>query len=346
MKNFQELYDVSDMKIAKDVRNTFNLGLSRVSINAPSQIAKINQEVFKEKSSSANVVYKTLKLEYAIQVWYKAALISKDNPGDGTHFYWWLHWVNDETPFRHLEYSNFYSDITIEELNSRFWQLLERIANTREIKVSEGFQFNKDTNKYNSVNISCDVIVDCENAREICVKDIYNYPFCEEKKSFTWEEIKDFFCELTLPQLELVFYENIQRIDLTKYAWHRDLEIWREEYIKHIIIGYSVWRNEEWLDWWCRGYALAKQLCKILPSNIRLGYGNFEQCNNVISKWGSRWELNTKGCKVIVSADMSQKSKEGLFIQKAYIDYAFDEDELLNYKFEVDQDCHRNSFAS
>lgn len=166
MKNFQELYDVSDMKIAKDVRNTFNLGLSRVSINAPSQIAKINQEVFKEKSSSANVVYKTLKLEYAIQVWYKAALISKDNPGDGTHFYWWLHWVNDETPFRHLEYSNFYSDITIEELNSRFWQLLERIANTREIKVPEGFQFNKDTNKYNSVNISCDVIVDCENARE------------------------------------------------------------------------------------------------------------------------------------------------------------------------------------
>lgn len=175
---------------------------------------------------------------------------------------------------------------------------------------------------------------------KICVKDIYNYPFCEEKKSFTWEEIKDFFCELTLPQLELVFYENIQRIYLTKYAWHRDLEIWREEYIKHIIIGYSVWRNEEWLDWWSRGYALAKQLCKILPSNIRLGYGNFEQCNNVISKWGSRWELNTKGCKVIVSADMSQKSKEGLFIQKAYIDYAFDEDELLNYKFEVDQDCH------
>lgn len=102
--NFQDLYSFSDYKKAYDARSTFNCGLSPVCLLAPDQHSCVRTSVLKEKSHYASLNIRTLKLEYAIQVWLKAGLISSDNPGP-LLYYWWLHYEDNDTSFREIQYS-------------------------------------------------------------------------------------------------------------------------------------------------------------------------------------------------------------------------------------------------
>lgn len=210
VKNLQEEFTLQDIEIAREVIATYNCGMSRIALRAPSQIYKINQRLMKEpNSASATVFQTTLKLHYAIQVWCKAVLISKDNPGN-LLYYWWLHWKKGEDAFNTIEYSNFYrSNITIELLLKWFWELLENIANSGEIQVCEGYTIKSVDNEFCEPKIVCDIIVDAESARDIKYDSVYSYPYNKEPVSYKWEDIKDFFVELTLDQLRLTMPEKL-----------------------------------------------------------------------------------------------------------------------------------------
>ena len=138
VNNFQDEFSIHDIEVARDVKATYNCGISRIALKAPDQIYIIHRGLMKEcKGASATIRCMTLKLHYAIRVWCKAALISAENPSD-LLYYWWIHWTSVDGPFKQLEYSKFYRDITVEQLLKGFWQLLEQIANSGEIQVSEG----------------------------------------------------------------------------------------------------------------------------------------------------------------------------------------------------------------
>lgn len=211
MKNFQDLYTVEDMIIAHDVSSTYDTGLSRIAIKAPNLVCRCYQHLLKEPSSSIDTLIKDLKLEYAIQVWSKAVLVSQDNPGDYTFYYWWLHWVEDESPFKHLEYSNFYRDITVDALNKRFWKILEKVANSGEIKVAEGYRFYNKPDEWHETRIKCEIYL--ENMQGKKINDVCTYNYDKEPKTYKWDEIKHLFCELTIQQLELTHLKEIQKFN-------------------------------------------------------------------------------------------------------------------------------------
>lgn len=204
--NFQDLYPFSDYKKAVDAMNTFECGLSPVCLLAPNQHTTISKSVIEEESGSAILCIRTLRLEYAIQVWLKAALISEENPGP-LLYYWWLHYEDNDTSFRELQYSNFWCDATPEGMIDGFWKLLENIANSGEIKVSEGYSCTTLNREYcGQQDIQFNVVLDIDNANNAdkLIKDVYTHPYKKEPKTYSWEEIKDLFTQLTLKQLSLM----------------------------------------------------------------------------------------------------------------------------------------------
>ena len=209
VNNFQEEFSLQDIEIAKDAAATYNCGMSRIALKAPDQIYRISHSLMKEPpSASAIVVQTTLKMHYAIQVWCKAAMISAENPSN-LLYYWWLQWKQGEGAFNTIEYSNFYNDITIDQLLKWFWELLEQIANSGEIQVCEGYYIRCEGEGFKGPKVVCDMVVDADFARDIKFDNIYTYPYNKELVSYKWNDIKDFFIELSLDQLRLTMPKKL-----------------------------------------------------------------------------------------------------------------------------------------
>lgn len=157
-----------------------------------------------------------------MDVWTKAVLVSSDNPGE-LLYYWWIHWKENDTSFNHLEYSNFYRDITVDDLLSKFWALLKSIADSGDIKVSEGLDMQTKTSSWacdSEPKVTCEIVVDKESGREVYdtvsgkwpeKKVVYDYTFDKSPRTFKWDEIKDMFIQLTLDQLRLVQGEKMHK---------------------------------------------------------------------------------------------------------------------------------------
>lgn len=219
--NFQDLFSLEDILLAQRVNRTHQTGLSRIVICAPDQRYDIYAPLF-PNASSTTLRCLTLKLKYAMDVWTKAVLVSSDNPGE-LLYYWWIHWEENETSFNHLEYSNFYRDITVDELLSKFWALLKSIADSGDIKVSEGLDMQTKTSSWacdSEPKVTCEIVVDKESGREVYdtvsgkwpeKKVVYDYPFDKTQRTFKWDEIKNMFIQLTLDQLRLVQGEKMHK---------------------------------------------------------------------------------------------------------------------------------------
>lgn len=211
VNNFQEEFSIHDIEVARDVRATHNCGMSRIALKAPDQIYRVHKSLMKEPDCVSGLIKATtLKLDYAIQVWCRAALISAKNPSN-LLYYWWLQWTTDGTPFNKLVYNKFYEDITVEQLLQWFWELLETIANSGEIKVTEGYHIECEGVGNTGPNVTCDLVLDAETGKEIAKKvdNVYTYPYNKEPKTYKWIEIKDFFCEMSLDQLRLTMPEKL-----------------------------------------------------------------------------------------------------------------------------------------
>lgn len=211
--NFQDLFTLEDIFLAEKVRATQECGLSRIVLCAPDQRYDISSQIFPE-ADSARLKCLTLRLKYAMTVWAKAVLISRKNPGD-LLYYWWLGWEDNDSSFRHLKYSDFYRDITVEELLTKFWSLLEAIADSGEINVYEKFNIQTYDNclDYSAPGVECEIVIDANSGRDVYErvtgdlpnnKTIYDYSFNKNPRTYKWVEIKDMFIELTLDQLRLV----------------------------------------------------------------------------------------------------------------------------------------------
>jgi len=201
--NFQDLYSFQDYKLAMQVVKTYKCGLSPVCLKAPEQTSRYLNHIIEGKSGNDTMVTKrTLKLEYAIQVWTKAALmVSRD--------YWQLRYEDNETSFREVVYYE-REDITRLQLAiDEFWKLLEQIADSGQITVHEGYSFGNTTYDKWGHKIWCNIVLDKESVKNFEVNDIFSYPYDLTLKTFTWEQIKDMFVQLSLHQLSLT---NIKKL--------------------------------------------------------------------------------------------------------------------------------------
>lgn len=204
--NWTDLYTFEDYLKAQQAFSTFDCGLSPVCLSAPSQHFRISlsQKFGDYKTDSATICVRTLKLEYAIQVWTKAALISSTNRNP-LMYYWWIDYQDSPYSFRELKYSNTYGiDQRSGTLIQGFWNLLEEIANSETIKVREGYTVSNGA-RHASAHISYSVVLDLPEAdwHKADLDNIYEYPYDLTPKSYKWEEIKDMFVELSLHQLSL-----------------------------------------------------------------------------------------------------------------------------------------------
>lgn len=234
VNNFQEEFSIHDIEVARDVKATHDCGMSRIALKAPDQIYRIHKWLMKEpKGASVSLNATTLKLHYAIQVWCKAALISADNPSN-LLYYWWLHWESYGSPFNKLVYSNFYRNITVEQLLQWFWELLEKIANSGEIQVTEGYHIDCEGVGNTGPKVKCTLVLDAETGRDIHKKvdDVYTYPYNKEPKTYKWEEIKDFFFEMSLDQLRLTMPDKLHNHTSLDDTLLRACDQWDLEQIK------------------------------------------------------------------------------------------------------------------
>lgn len=207
IKNFQEEFSREDIRIARDVLETNDYSIfSRICLNAPTQIHKCySSSIFGDINNSYHnyVRSKTLKFEYALQVWIKAILSMEEMCNS-----WNMASVKDK-PFGVMKY---WSQNRQEEqlLLRKFWALLEQIADSGEISVCEGLSFGctieggiKAIKK-----IACDVVIDSPTAFDTYRCDLYNYPYNKEPVSYKWNEIRSLFYELTLDQMRLCNYKQ------------------------------------------------------------------------------------------------------------------------------------------
>lgn len=242
--NWTDLYTFEDYVQAKQSFATFDCGLSPVCLCAPTQHYCINssQKFGDERTNSATINLRTIKLEYAIQVWTKAALISKTN-GNPLQYYWWLHYEDTSSSFRELKYSTSYGvNQRSEELIQGFWNLLEEIANSETIKVREGYTV---TNKtlYGETHVNFTVVLDMPKAdwHKADLNNVYEHTYDLTSRSYKWNDIKDLFVELTLHQLSLCDDEKLYKntyVDELLFSACRVLDI---DMVKHAVqLGANV----------------------------------------------------------------------------------------------------------
>lgn len=170
-----------------DAKGTFNCGLSPICLYAPSQHTTIYKRVLNVESESADLTISTLRLEYAVQVWMRAALISANNSGR-LLYYWWLNYQDNETSFREIKYNLKYAGITMETLINDFWKLLENVANSGEITVHEGFSYSNQNNiRGHEPALGFRVVLNIEDASKAyeLIDDIHAYPYDYTSKTYT-----------------------------------------------------------------------------------------------------------------------------------------------------------------
>lgn len=118
--NFQDLYSFKDYKKVYEACNTFCCGLSPVCLQAPLQ------HTFGSSNLGAytRFEFRTLRLEYAIQVWLKAALITQSF-NSRLSDYWNLRYTDNDTSFREVKYNETYTSEKQRTLIDSFWNLLK-----------------------------------------------------------------------------------------------------------------------------------------------------------------------------------------------------------------------------
>ena len=92
-----------------------------------------------------------------------------------------------------------------------FWLLLKNIADSGEISVCEGFNVRNDGVGNTGPNAKYIVILDRKDTRDMWkeIADIYTYDYNKTKVSYSWDDIKDFFFEMTLNQLRLTMPKKL-----------------------------------------------------------------------------------------------------------------------------------------
>jgi hypothetical protein len=128
---------------------------------------------------------------------------------------WKFKWENSDGYFRKLVTENPYYD----QYKTDFWRYLHDVADSNCIKVCEGittycthkphFEDRFNDVPYYEMELTSRILIDTDDLRKWDESKKAHFSFDKYKfnytpKSFKWDEIKDFFIELSIPQIALL----------------------------------------------------------------------------------------------------------------------------------------------
>ena len=246
--NFQELYSWEDIKMTSWIwRDSISdhCGYFPIALRGKDQVEKLgnNRMVGKYEMGNTHQTTYTLKYYYALQVLYATIGIACKAHIHSPYYYSAPHWVERNDSFMKLEESKYSG----EENRKHFWMLLEELADSGEIKVSEGYFLRNITKGcygdqeklycHTVSELELIIIIDTDSPKYIQNKmdDFQQGKYSREVKTYKWSDIKGYFVELTLPQIEILNHDWMHKYN------DKDLELFRActaldyERVKHAI---------------------------------------------------------------------------------------------------------------
>lgn len=213
LKTFHEIFSQEDVEIAENIISTYNCGRSVIGINAPSETNQVAAWMTDVVGVPATITLRTPRLEYAIRVLAFATAITTHSDDDLFDLWMGWRWKQTDGGFKELEFENFRSDKTLEELCEGFWKILEEIANSGNLYVTKGYYPSEPKDVY--LGLGLDWVVVCD--QEIINKsdaisfsvDALNQQWDNSKISFSWDEIKELFHQLTPNQMRIIRHKKL-----------------------------------------------------------------------------------------------------------------------------------------
>jgi hypothetical protein len=234
-KYLHEIYSRKDIEIVSAVCRTYDCRYSPIMLNAPEQAFRCRSWSNCHKSklfpydidTGQDDIY-SLKLWYAIEVWHMATAAFLEM--SRWPKLWEFEWGDGDGYFRELKTNN----ANYEQYKAEFWQCLKDIANSGCIKVREGVSSyceHKPHNEFHrrgeepprlETEINSRIILNIDNIRdwengEGRDFNLDEYHFDYGPISYAWDEIKDMFVELTVPQVALCDGDYLNK--------HNDLDL-------------------------------------------------------------------------------------------------------------------------
>ena len=221
VKNIQDLYTLQQFVKVSAVYRTYKSGYSPIALCAPNHVrcfGNILQYDFPYNVDSSECVY-TLRFYYALNVWRMSIAILKERESYRHDKMWHIFWQENDTPFRSLQFGTARYALNVQE----FWSMLEDVANSGVIKVCEGMFLNDKwdnccfSDTMPRVEINTLFVIDAPDVNELEAKrrkqqiNLYSYPFSKEPVSYSWDEIKDLFTELSPEEIALLQKQDIHK---------------------------------------------------------------------------------------------------------------------------------------
>lgn len=220
--NIWDYYTMEDCMTAADIWTTFDSGYCPVAIKAPDQVTDrwgityipIDENVCEDKFYRLYINYKpmTLKLAFAIKVWRLAHVVVKKLYRNNCE--WKFDWQKRDESFNQLV--PFRTDIG--QFVENFYKAMKYICDKKMVTVSEGYwlidRFSQnDRHDMSSSLYEPRAIVVLHSIDNLEAFEFLDYHYDKTQRIFSWEEIKDLFVEVTIPQLELLHGEKINRME-------------------------------------------------------------------------------------------------------------------------------------
>lgn len=240
VKNFQEEFSLDDIGIARDVMETFNCSRFPICIKAPLETYHITRWMDGKEYASEPVTFRSIKLEYAIRVFSLASAIAAKSSSNLFDLWRGWRWSAKEGGFNNLDYEGFRSSKSFDELCDDFIILLEDIANSGRIYVTEGYyptnQNEKDAGLGLSWVVVCDEILEWERNHKRCFNgSLVAHPFNTSKITFKWDDIKWMFHKLSINQMRLVQHKYLHNHTELDDELLQACSKWDEEGIKRCM---------------------------------------------------------------------------------------------------------------
>ena len=206
-KCLDELFTLEEFKLANSIRGTYECGYSPIALNDETQI--LGWCSFGTRLSR----HMTLRFYYATKVWQEALFIlSKES--DSNYCFGKPVWMGDGSGFRFIQFKQG-DKHPLDSKISRFWEILREVADSKKISVSEQIIRKNETLKdecyKHKEQIRIEYILDKNDLSQWRGRrfDLFQYNFSSEKRTYSWDEIKDLFVEISPKILSLVHCENM-----------------------------------------------------------------------------------------------------------------------------------------
>ncbi len=224
--NFADIFTIAEAQKAAQARATYPCGPSPICLYAPEQVEEVGEHR-----------YITLRLYYAIQVWNTVAYRTQSS--NEMAAYWQLYFQENDSPFRYVTYEHYDDDVDTEVIKQRFWELLKQTANAGTIIVHEHqrLYYQEKLPQYDYYTMA-EIVKDAPTAE--WVADKYDYhgeelTFDSTPRTFTWDEIKDLFTELTQNQLALTVPKELHKHNKIDDILLQACEDWDFDLMKYAI---------------------------------------------------------------------------------------------------------------